>query len=197
MRRWQGFEWVVSLGCTSTGPSPDVNYLAVLVNGPVGVDPASGHPDRGLVDGPADPDALAMGARRVLIERGDVLHPIEDRRGVDLDAPCGQEFHKVGIGQTETRAPAHSEGDYVIGEAIAAEGRGGAVGLRAVTGRTLVDLPACSVAPGLLPPHQATAYPISARPKRTLLFTFHTAQASVSQAVLALCQSPAAPVQSA
>ncbi len=67
-----------------------------------------------------------------------------------MHTPFGQQVHKVSVEQPETQIPAHGERDDVVGKAIAAEGRGGAVerwsggavGLTAVAGRALVDLPA-------------------------------------------------------
>jgi len=69
----------------------------VLVDGPVGVGPAASQADGGLIDRPPSTDTMTMRARRVFIERGEALDPVEDHRGVDLDAPCGQEFHEVGV----------------------------------------------------------------------------------------------------
>jgi len=161
----------------------DIDHLAVLVDGAVGIDPPAGQADVGLIDGPAGADAVAMRAGRVFIQRDEALHPVEDARRINVDTPFGQKLRAIGVGQTETQLPAHGERDEVVGEAIPVEGRGRAIGLTAGEGYALVDLPACAVASGLdelllraplaphaglpLPPRQATAYPISARPNDT------------------------------
>jgi len=102
-----------------------------------------------------------------------------------VDATLGQKLHNIGIGQTETQIPAHGEGDDVVGEAIAAEGRGRAWCLASPAGAATGELTAGPIVPGLrelvslalltlhaappLPRRQATAYRTSARPNETHL----------------------------
>jgi len=75
----------------------DVDHLAVLVDGPVSVDPVAGQPDVGLVHSPTATNAMAMRTRRVLIQRREALHPIEHTRRIDVDATLGQKLHNIGI----------------------------------------------------------------------------------------------------
>jgi len=66
-----------------------------------------------------------------------------------VDATLGQKLHNIGIGQTETQIPAHGEGDDVVGEAIAAEGRGRAWCLASPAGAATGELTAGPIVPGL------------------------------------------------
>jgi len=76
----------------------DIDHLAVLIDGPIGVDPAASQADVGLIDRPAGADTMTMRAGRVPIERREALHPIEHARRINVDTPFSQQLHQVGIG---------------------------------------------------------------------------------------------------
>jgi len=114
---------------------------------------------------------VPLRARRVLIEGGEALDPVEDRRGVDVDAPFSQQFHDVGVGQTDAEIPAHGKSTDVVGEAVTTEGRNGPRGLPTVTGGALVHLPLLLIETSLA--ERLAAAPHA--PHHTLPFARHPA----------------------
>jgi len=174
-----------SFGCFRVPGTTDMHIddLAILVDGTEGRAPPTRDPKTGLVNAPGSTNTMSMRSGRVSVERSEVVHPVVDGRRIDMNAALGQEFRDVSVRQAEAQIPTHGEGNDVVGEAIAAEGRGGAVRLPSTTCCALVHLPARAVPAGLdellprtpltphaalpLSPHQATAYPISAGPNDT------------------------------
>jgi hypothetical protein len=87
------------------GADVDVDDLALLGDRPEGVAPPPRDADVGLVDRPPSADAPSVRPCRVLIARGELLRPVDDGRGIDVDSAFGQEPGDVGIRQTEAHIP--------------------------------------------------------------------------------------------
>jgi hypothetical protein len=82
-----------------------------LVNGPVDVSPGPGDLYVGLIDEPVFAHPVAARPSRVDEQGRESLNPPEQGHVVDLDAPFGEEFLKIPIGQSVAQVPAHGDQD--------------------------------------------------------------------------------------
>src|SRR5664280_2357702 len=88
-----------------------VDDLPVLIIGSVDVSPGSRYLHVGLVDKPTAAHTVAARLGRVHQDRRESLNPSEQGHMVDLDAPFGEEFLKIPIGQSVAQVPADSDQD--------------------------------------------------------------------------------------
>ena len=88
-----------------------VDDLPILVNGPVDVSPGPGDLYVGLIDEPVTAHAVAAWPGRVDEQWCEPLDPPEQGHMVDLDAPFGEEFLKIPIGQSVTQVPTDGDQD--------------------------------------------------------------------------------------
>jgi hypothetical protein len=160
--------------------------LSVLIDGAVDVAPAPRHFDIGLSDRPALSHPVPMCFRGILIERGKLLHLVKDGGGIDLDGALGEPLDHVGIAEPEAQVPAHGQPDDRRWEGMTREGSAGEGGEGTAAVRTTVNLCTPSVTAVLhdvlsltirtprawfllrLADHSSAAYPIPARPNKTI-----------------------------
>lgn len=90
------------LRCCGIPPITEVHVddLPVLVERAIVVALALTDLQARLIDPPACANRGAMGTGRSDEPRGEGLHPVVDRAGVDLDAPLRKPLHHIGIAQT-------------------------------------------------------------------------------------------------
>ncbi len=116
----------------------DINDLPVLVDRAIDVPSASSDLQIGLIHAPAMTNEGAMCARRRNEPWGERAHPVVDRTRINADATLSQPLSDLSIAQPIAEIPPNSEGNDVIREAVAAEGRGGAIGDAADTAAAAV-----------------------------------------------------------
>jgi hypothetical protein len=95
-----------------------IDHLAVLIDGSVKVSPAASDLDVGLIHKPAITCCMPGRPSRVNELRCKCLHPPVHRDVVNLDAPLGQQFFNITVGQAEAQIPAHRDRDDLTREAI-------------------------------------------------------------------------------
>ena len=83
------------------GADVDVDDLAVLVDRAKRVTPAASNAEIRLVTTPPVAHTTATRARRFLIERSELLDPVEDGGRIDVNATFGEQLREIGIRQAE------------------------------------------------------------------------------------------------
>ena len=180
----------------------DVHHLAVLVDRPVAVGPATVQPAVGLVHPPARADRPPVAAGRLAQQRQVAPHPAVDRAPVDGQAALGEPFGDVGVAQAVVDLPANRQGDHLIGRAAPGEGAdrgGGEPASAAIAPPTLpaqprVPVPPCRCAPTPDAPHrpppsdpsEAEGYAARSAATEPDLRTMHADQTKVRQALFNL-----------
>ena len=86
-----------------------------------------------------------MGTNSLLVEWAEVLYPVEERGGIDVDASLGEHLRQVGVGEAVAQIPAHRQGDHVGWEVIAGESGRAVCGAAAVASTTAVHLPSLPI----------------------------------------------------
>jgi hypothetical protein len=99
-----------------------VDDLAELVDRTVDVAPLPGDLDVGVVDLPTISHQVAAGSGNLGQQRREPHHPPVDRDVIDLDAPLGEQFLDVAVGQAKAQVPADRQDDDVRREPEACEG---------------------------------------------------------------------------
>ena len=127
----------------------DVDDLAVLVDGAEDVPPAPADLEQRLVHPPPGARSGAVRAGGLDEAGREGLDPIVDRARVDRDAPLGQQLGDLDVAQAIAEVPAHREGDDVVREPVAAEGRAGPRGHPSAAPGAAIELAADPVPPGL------------------------------------------------
>jgi len=103
------------------GAQVDIDDLAVLINGAIGILPQPVHTDIRLVHRPGATYWVAITARRVVVEGREALHPAIDRRRINTHTALHQELSRLDVGQTVAYVPRGGQGDDVGGELMTGE----------------------------------------------------------------------------
>jgi hypothetical protein len=127
----------------------DINELAVLVNCPINVPPASADRQIGLINAPAMTNREAMHARRRNEAWGERADPVVDGTRITTDAARSEPRGDLGIAQPGAELSPNSKCHDVIRETVAAESRVGPIGHAAGTGSAAVELATLAVSSGL------------------------------------------------
>jgi hypothetical protein len=119
-------------GGTGVPPRGDkyVDDLAELVDRSVHVPPAPSHLGGGLVHEPAVAHGVPAGTASLGQQRLEALHPAVDGDVVDLDAPFGEQFLDVAVGQAEAQLPADRQHDHLGRERKPAKAERGGIDWR-------------------------------------------------------------------
>jgi len=99
-----------------------VDDLPELVDRAAHIPPLAGDLDVGLVDLPAIPDTMPAGSGNLGQQWREPLHPPVDGDVIGFDAPLGEQFLDIALGQPEAQVPADGYDDHVGSEAEAGEG---------------------------------------------------------------------------
>jgi hypothetical protein len=113
------------VGCfrVTSGGDNHVDDLPELVDGAVQVPPPAGDLHIRLVHLPAVTDGVPARPGGIGEQGREPLDPPVDGDMVDLNAPFGEQFLDVAVGQAEAQIPANREHDDIGWEAEAGEGR--------------------------------------------------------------------------